>query len=164
MSMFASGAASQGSDFDILAYAASGMEAQRGALEVAAHNIALSQTATPDHPVKAYAPVFSSSDNAMSGGAFASLVRSASSDDDDDNDTDSSDDSSGSSSALSAIGGNGTQGLVAMTGMKMTNTDINPISQMMDLINAQRAYESNASVFDLGKTLASKTIDLENSN
>lgn len=151
-----------GGDFDILAYAASGMEAQRGVLEVSARNIALGQTATPDHPVKAYAPVFSS--GADAGNPFASLVRSASVDDADEAD-DTSDDSDGTDDAGGAnamSGGSSSQGLVAMTGVKQTNVDINPISQMIDIINAQRAYESNASVFDLGKSIATKTIDLEN--
>ena len=184
MSIFNSSAVS-GNDFDILAYAASGMEAQRGALEVAAHNIALSQTASPGHPVKAYAPEFSVDANSMSDNPFASLVRAASGSDDDDDDSDNdtpravggaggiappyenniadADDveTRSAGGAYTQAGPHG-QGLVTMTGVKLTNTDINPITQMMDLINAQRAYESNASVFDLGKTLASKAIDLEN--
>jgi flagellar basal body rod protein FlgC len=32
---------------------------------------------------------------------------------------------------------------------------------MIAVMNASRAYESDASIFDVGKTLAEKTIDLE---
>ena len=151
-----------GTDFDILSYAASGMEAQRGALDVAARNIALAQTATPDHPVKALAPVFSADANAVSGNSFASLVHAASaSDDDTDTDTDDDDDQDDNGAWSAAQGVNGTQGLVAMTGVRQTNIDLNPITEMIDALNAQRAYEANASVFDLGKTLISKALDLE---
>lgn len=151
---------SLGGDFDILAYAASGMEAQRGALEVASRNLALAQTATPDHPVKAYAPVYSTGVN--SDNPFASLVRSIGDDDDTNDAAGGDDDNSLTSSDLTSAPGVGGAGLVAMTGVRKTDSDVNPITQMIDLINAQRAYESNASAFDLGKSVASKTIDLEN--
>jgi flagellar basal body rod protein FlgC len=39
-----------------------------------------------------------------------------------------------------------------------TNVDI--LTEMIAVMNASRAYESNASLFDVGKTLAEKTIDL----
>ena len=40
-----------------------------------------------------------------------------------------------------------------------TNVDI--LTEMIAVMNASRAYESNASIFDVGKRLAEKTIDLE---
>ncbi|MBV8435436.1 MAG: hypothetical protein JO029_14250 [Candidatus Eremiobacteraeota bacterium] len=39
-----------------------------------------------------------------------------------------------------------------------TNVDI--LTEMIAVMNASRAYESDASLFDVGKTLAEKTIDL----
>jgi flagellar basal body rod protein FlgC len=39
------------------------------------------------------------------------------------------------------------------------NVDI--LTEMIAVMNASRAYESDASIFDVGKTLAEKTIDLE---
>jgi flagellar basal body rod protein FlgC len=39
------------------------------------------------------------------------------------------------------------------------NVDI--LTEMIAVMNASRAYESDASVFDVGKRLAEKTIDLE---
>ncbi len=35
------------------------------------------------------------------------------------------------------------------------------ITEMIAAMNASRAYESDASIFDLGKQLAEKTVDLE---
>jgi len=40
-----------------------------------------------------------------------------------------------------------------------TNVDI--LTEMLAVMNASRAYESEASIFDVGKRLAEKTIDLE---
>ncbi|MGC1380676.1 MAG: flagellar basal body rod C-terminal domain-containing protein [Candidatus Baltobacteraceae bacterium] len=40
-----------------------------------------------------------------------------------------------------------------------TNVDI--LTEMIAVMNASRAYESDASIFDVGKTLAEKTIELE---
>ena len=39
-----------------------------------------------------------------------------------------------------------------------TNVDI--LTEMIAVMNASRAFDSNASLFDAGKTLAEKTIDL----
>lgn len=40
-----------------------------------------------------------------------------------------------------------------------TNVDI--LTEMLAVMNASRAYESDVSIFDVGKRLAEKTIDLE---
>lgn len=40
-----------------------------------------------------------------------------------------------------------------------TNVDI--LTEMIAVMNASRAYESDASIFDIGKKLAEKTLDLE---
>jgi flagellar basal-body rod protein FlgC len=157
MSFLGSGVVA-GNDFDILGYAASGMEAQRGALDVAAKNIALAQTADPNHPVKAFAPVFTADPDAMSNNPFESMVQSAGSDDFGDSDSVGEDDFGASDAASMSMGGS--QGIVAMTGVKQTNIDDNAITQMVDMMNAQRAYESNASVFDVGKSVMTKTLAL----
>ena len=50
---------------------------------------------------------------------------------------------------------------VAFTGTHLEhNANANLIGEMIAVMNASRAYESNASLFDVGKTLAEKTIDL----
>lgn len=39
-------------------------------------------------------------------------------------------------------------------------SNVNLVTEMIAVMNASRAYESNAALFDVGKTLAEKTIDL----
>jgi flagellar basal body rod protein FlgC len=39
-------------------------------------------------------------------------------------------------------------------------TNVNLVTEMIAVMNASRAYESNAALFDTGKTLAEKTIEL----
>ena len=157
MSMFSLSPTS-GNDFDILGYAASGMEAQRGALDVAARNIALAQTGDPKRPSKAYEPVFSVDPDALENSPFASMVKSAGDNDDDVSDDDNDDDGAGAMNA--AASSLGSPGIVQMTGVKQGNIDNNAITQMVDMLNAQRAYESNSSVFDVGKSVMEKTLTL----
>jgi len=38
--------------------------------------------------------------------------------------------------------------------------DVDAVTEMVAVLDAQRAYEANASVFDLGKRLAERTIEL----
>jgi hypothetical protein len=40
-------------------------------------------------------------------------------------------------------------------------TNVDMLTEMIAVMNASRAYESDASIFDVGKTLVEKTIDLE---
>lgn len=104
---------------DLLDAAASGMDAQRAALDVAARNVAAAEAAGPN-------------------GAYARSVpefRVVESDDGD----------------RVEFAGTSTQ--------RGTNVDI--LTEMIAVMNASRAYESDASIFDVGKTLAEKTIELE---
>lgn len=39
-------------------------------------------------------------------------------------------------------------------------SDLDMLTEMIGVMNASRAYEANASVFDLGKRLAERTLDL----
>ena len=39
-------------------------------------------------------------------------------------------------------------------------TDMDLLTELIGVMNASRAYEANASVFDLGKRLAERTIDM----
>jgi len=38
--------------------------------------------------------------------------------------------------------------------------DVDAVTEMVSVLGAQRAYEANASVFDLGKRLAERTLDI----
>jgi flagellar basal body rod protein FlgC len=105
---------------DLLDAAASGMDAQRAALDVAARNVAAAEAAGPN-------------------GDYARMVPEFRIVDSDDGDA-----------------------RVEFAGTRMqrgTNVDI--LTEMIAVMNASRAYESDASIFDVGKTLAEKTIELE---
>jgi flagellar basal body rod protein FlgC len=104
---------------ELLDAAASAMDAQRAALDVAARNIAAAEAAGPNAQYARDVPVFRVVDS-----------------------------------------GDGAR--VEFTGTRTergTNVDI--LTEMIAVMNASRAYESDASIFDVGKTLAEKTIELE---
>jgi flagellar basal body rod protein FlgC len=104
---------------DLLESAASGMDAQRAALDVAARNVAAAEAAGPNAE---YAREI----------ADFSVVK------DDDGE------------ALVRFAGTHRE--------RGINVDI--LTEMIAVMNASRAYESNASLFDTGKQLAEKTIEL----
>ena len=102
------------SDFDLLSVAASGMQAQRSALNIAARNVAAAEAAGPGGSYERVIPEFS-------------IVRDA----------------------------------IAVTGShREKGSDVDLLAEMIGVMNASRAYEANASVFDLGKRLAERTIDM----
>lgn len=103
---------------DLLDAAASAMDAQRAALDVAARNVAAAEAAGPNAQYGRAVPVF----------------RVVDSDD---------------GARVEFAGTRADRG---------TNVDI--LTEMIAVMNASRAYDSDASIFDVGKTLAEKTIDL----
>lgn len=103
---------------DLLRTAASGMDAQRAALDVFARNVAASQAAGPKGTYERLIPQFTLIDDGDSPQiAFAGT--------------------------LPQSGGDG--GILA---------------EMVSVLNASRAYEADASVFEIGKHLAERTIDM----
>jgi flagellar basal-body rod protein FlgC len=111
------------SEFDLLSVAASGMQAQRSALTIAARNVAAAEAAGPGGSYERLVPEFS-------------VVRDAAGEDD---------------------GGEA----IAVTGShRERGSNIDLLTEMIGVMNASRAYEANASVFDLGKRLAERTIDM----
>jgi flagellar basal body rod protein FlgC len=104
---------------DLMDSAASGMDAQRAALDVAARNVAAAEAAGPN-------------------AEYARLIPDFHVVEDDDGET-----------------------MVRFSGThreRGVNVDI--LTEMIAVMNASRAYESNASLFDTGKQLAEKTIEL----
>ena len=104
---------------DLLESAASGMDAQRAALDVAARNVAAAEAAGPN-------------------AEYARLIPDFHIVDDEDG-----------------------EAMVRFSGTHQErgiNVDI--LTEMIAVMNASRAYESNASLFDTGKQLAEKTIEL----
>lgn len=50
---------------------------------------------------------------------------------------------------------------VSVTGSHVQpGTSVDTITEMVAVLNASRAYEANASIFDIGKRLAERTIDM----
>jgi flagellar basal body rod protein FlgC len=141
-------------DFDILTTAAGGMEAQRGALDVAARNVALAQTADPTHPVRRLAPSFATAapPDEADGAAFAALVRGAGDDDD----------SGAAEDGPGPMFGDGPDSapVVRFAGAVPGAGSVDSLTEMVGALDAQRAYESNATIFELGKRLAERTIDI----
>jgi flagellar basal body rod protein FlgC len=104
---------------DLLDAAASAMDAQRAALDVAARNVAAAEAAGPSGQYPRRIPIFRVDDEGDDG------------------------------SQVEFAGSRTERG---------TNVDI--LTEMIAVMNASRAYESDASIFDVGKTLAEKTIEL----
>jgi flagellar basal body rod protein FlgC len=103
---------------DLLATAASGMDAQRAALDVCARNMAAAQAAGPN-------------------GDYARLIPQFSVVEDGDGST------------------------VSFTGARTEpGKNVDTIAEMIAVMNASRSYEADASLFDVGKTLDERAIDM----
>jgi flagellar basal body rod protein FlgC len=136
-------------EFDVLRTAADGMDAQRAALEVAARNVAAAE-ANPDGSFGRLVPQFVFSDPASDG-----VDPSAPSDSEDGFPGDPGDpghDVTADDDAEHVIRFAGTQ--------RQNGVDVDAVTEMVAVLDAQRAYEANASVFDAGKQLMERTIDM----
>ncbi len=120
-------------ELTLLDDAARGMSAQRTILDVAARNVAAAQAAVPGHPYQRL---------------VASFVPASSADDDADGPDlgDVDDDDAGDASPVSLTSRPGTG---------------DPLTELIAVLDAQRAYEANASIFDIGKRLAERTLDID---
>jgi flagellar basal body rod protein FlgC len=106
-------------EFDILRTSAAGMDAERAALEVAARNVAASET--------------------VGDGRFARLVPHF----------------------VTSGGEDGSAPTVRFAGaVPQPGVEVDAVTEMVSVLDAQRAFEANASVFDVGKHLAEATIEL----
>jgi flagellar basal body rod protein FlgG len=133
------------SDFDILGAAVSGMQAQRAAMDVDARNVALSQTGDIRHPAFGLVPQFVTLAGAPADGepAFADVEARMNGEPD------------------AAAGSPDEQGaVVAFTGVRRGSQPVDAIGEMVNVLDAQRAYEADASIFDIGKRLFQRTIEM----
>jgi flagellar basal-body rod protein FlgC len=131
-------------DFDILRTSAAGMDAERAALDLAARNVAAAQ-ATPDHgsferliPQFAVAPTSGDDDDGVEPP-----------DDFGDGVTGDGEGDADASLPVRYLGATPERGV-----------DVDAVTEMVAVLDAQRAYEANASVFDIGKRLSERTIDM----
>ena len=118
------------SEFDLLSVAADGMSVQRTLLDVAARNVAAAQASTPQHPYPRLVARFAASGDR----------------DDVPFDLPDEDEPDGRETRLVATVPNG--------------ETADALTEMIAVLEAQRAYEANASVFDVGKKLAERTLDV----
>ena len=132
------------SEFDILTSAAAGMDAERAALDLAARNVAAAE-ATPGKaaferliPRFATTPGPSDPSDPTEKPDFGDVPNAG------DGDSDGE-----SEPPIRYLGATRERGV-----------DVDAMTEMVSVLGAQRAYEANASVFDLGKRLAERTLDL----
>ena len=117
-------------EFDLLSVAAAGMDVQRTMLDVAARNVAAAQASTPEHPYPRLVARFVSADPI---------------DGDGDGDPDAPPDDAGGPRFVGTV---------------RTSESADAITEMVAVLDAQRAFEANASVFDTGKRLAERTLSI----
>ncbi len=111
--------------------AARGMTAERTMLDIAARNVAAAQAAVPGHPYERLVATLS--------------VAPPGADDDFTADDDAGDDAPAESPVtIARQPGNG-----------------DALTELIAVLDAQRAYEANASIFDIGKRLAERTLDVD---
>ena len=117
--------------FPLLDVAARGMAAQRALLDLDARNVAAAQAATPGH---AYERLVA---RALAAPAAAAVddVPDPSGDDDD-------------------------AGTATLRITREPGTG-DALTELIATLDAQRAYEADASIFDIGKRLAERTLDIE---
>ena len=120
-------------EFALLDQAARGMSAQRTILDLAARNVAAAQAAVPGRPYDRLVASF----------------QPEAVDETDDGDPGDGDPYDGDvpADALPAIRHEPGSG--------------DPLIELIAVLDAQRAYEANASIFDTGKRLAERTLDID---
>jgi flagellar basal body rod protein FlgC len=127
-------------EFDILRNAAAGMDAQRQSLDLAARNVAASEAdgATFERLVPRYAVAPDpSADEASAGESYEPP-----------DDPDADDAGDDGPLPVRYLGAGVERGVSP-----------DAVTEMVAVLDAQRAYDANASVFDVAKRLAERTID-----
>ena len=119
------------SEFGLLARAADGMDVQRVVLDVAARNVAAAQAATPQHPYPRLVARFAAPPDPVG--------------DDGIPEHDPGEDASATTQFL---------------GTRPSGETADAMTEMIAVLDAQRAYEANASIFDVGKRLAERTLQV----
>jgi flagellar basal-body rod protein FlgC len=127
-------------ELDVLSSAAAGMDAQRAALDLAARNVAAAQAAPDGRGFGRLVPRFATAAPPTPDVDDADLP------------------------AFEAPAGEVDEdpGLpVRYLGARVERgADLDAVTEMVAILDAQRAYEMNASVFEAGKRLAERTIDV----
>jgi flagellar basal-body rod protein FlgC len=127
-------------EFDILRSAAAGMDAQRSALDLAARNVAAAETTGAPGGFERLLPRFAVDPESQAA---------------DDADGDAFPGGTGLDDEA-----NGPLPVRYLGAVPERGVDADAVTEMVAVLEAQRAYESDASVFDVGKRLAERTIDM----
>ncbi len=117
-------------EFGVLARAADGMDVQRVVLDVAARNVAAAQASTPQHPYPRLVARFA--------------APAETTDDDGIPTPDPGEDAT----------------TTQFLGTRASGENADAMTEMIAVLDAQRAYEANASIFDVGKRLAERTLQI----
>jgi len=130
------------SEFDLLSIAADGMGVQRALLDVAARNVAAAQASSPEH-------------------AYARLVARVATRDPDEPEL-AGLDRVLASDAVDAFDGAESDDApaVRVAGVSRSGESVDALTEMIAVLDARRAYEADASIFDVGKRLAERTLDV----
>ncbi len=131
-------------EFDILRSASAGMDAQRSALDLAARNVAAAEATSDGHAFERLVPRY-----AVGAAPGADASETEPGDDVGDPDLAGDGESDAASLPIRYLGS-----------MPQHGVEVDAVTEMVAVLDAQRAYEANASVFDLGKRLAERTIDM----
>ncbi len=131
-------------EFDILGSAAAGMDAQRAVLDLAARNVAASEAdgASFGRLVPRFAFAAAADGTDPTGEGYEPP------DEDGEGDAGAWDDGDADARPLRLVGY-----------ARETGVAPDAVSEMVAVLDAQRAYDADASVFDIGKRLAERTID-----
>jgi flagellar basal-body rod protein FlgC len=132
----------------ILGAAAAGMAVQRAALDVAARNVAAAQAAGPHERFSRLVPIVVAR-AAVADSDPSALVEQR---------LDRIDGAAETSAGRASDAGDAP---VRFVGTRSEpGTDVDVVTEMVAVLDAQRAFDANASLFDAGKRLAERTIDV----
>ena len=120
------------------------MDAQRSALDLAARNVAAAEATNDGHAFERLVPRY-----AIGAAPSADVGEFEPSDDAGDSEVAGDADGDVASLPIRFLGATPQRGV-----------EVDAVTEMVSVLDAQRAYEANASVFDLGKRLAERTIDM----
>ncbi len=109
------------------------MSAQRSVLDLAARNVAAAQASTPNHPYARLVAQLGTAPEPTDDDAFDATGNDL-------------DDAAAAGSPVVSVRSEPGSG--------------DALTEMIAVLDAQRAYEQNASIFDIAKRLAERTIDI----
>jgi flagellar basal body rod protein FlgC len=135
-------------EFAVLGAAAAGMDVQRAALDVAARNVAAAQVAGPHDRFARLVPIVVArgTDGDEPDAAIEARVDAL--------------DRAEAPFGSTADAGADADAPVRFAGTRVERGhDVDVVTEMVAVLDAQRAFDANASLFDAGKRLAERTID-----